>query len=152
MQTKTLAISLVIIASCVILGFGCAAAEPETSFDTSGEPNTTLPQVTKDSTELTPSDTNTNISFTATPTGGGIVELQWTIENTPQSEIDAFRFIRSQKPDPAFDRMNYWWETPNYRRSTTWRDIPPGTYHMRACIVRHDECITYSADQVVEVK
>lgn len=155
-MTRSLTAISALSMALVLLGLGCQTAEP-VSYGTKDDAATTETASTADSTST---DTDTVdeeaasgeiVAFTAEPLGNNQVQLRWEVASDVEP-IDGFRIIRSKNPDPVYDRMNYWWETPGYRRDSVWRGVEAGDYYMRLCIVRSDECVEYSENLMVNVR
>jgi hypothetical protein len=92
-----------------------------------------------------------DIRLVGEPAGKNMVKLEWNVdEDTDVS--DGFILVRSDKPNPVHDQINFWWRQHEKSREGTWIQVPKGNQHFRVCILRDAECASYSNDVELTVE
>lgn len=164
MNTRLLPVTSLLLGAILLIGAGCANTNsPSDTVD--------LPPLTKSATDvLDPNSIGTNSTDDVVPeemppedmsdaeirlvgeaAGKNMVKLEWDVdEDTDVS--DGFILVRSDKPNPSHDQVNYWWRQHEKSREGTWIKVPSGVQHFRVCILRDAECAAYSNDVEVTVQ
>ncbi|NQT49185.1 FecR domain-containing protein [Candidatus Kuenenbacteria bacterium] len=78
------------------------------------------------------------------------VNLNWST-STDLNTSEGFKTVISQTENPAFPGNSYHTLTSN-ERSDIWKNMAPGTYHFRVCLLKNNQCIIYSNDATIEAK
>ncbi len=140
-----------LFALLILVGGGCAAPG-QTDIKDAEQPQKDAEKEMVSEETKTKSET-TGITITkAEATETGTLEIELSVEEKLKESAEAFRLILSSDEKAEWPTKGYWYELGTAHTSKTWTDLPSGERHLRACIVKANECEVYSDIHKVEVK
>lgn len=140
-------------AALMLVGAGCNnTTTPAPKSKSAGDAPATTPATETPMVESATTTVVAGLTLTGESKGNKVVHLSFTTPENMDKDIEGYRLLMGREADPTPATATDWYSLGSAHREKDWTVRATGLRHFRVCVVKANQCTSYSNDLDIEVK